>query len=57
MGHKMILHADMKVFKEYKKLLSSGKTKDTLEAYYTNLISETDKNQLNRDIQSSSVVD
>ena len=53
MGHNMILHADMKVFKEYKKLLSRGKTKDTLEAYYTNLISETDKNQLNRDIQPS----
>ena len=57
MGHKMLLHADMKVLKEYKKLLSGGKTKDILVAYYTNFLSETDTNQLNRNIQSSSVVD
>ena len=57
MGHKMLLHADMKVLKEYKKLLSGGKTKDTRVAYYTNFITETDTNQSNRNIQSSSVVD
>ena len=56
-GTKMLLHADMKVLKEYKKLLSGGKTKGTLVAYYTNFISETDTDQLNRNIQSSSVVD
>ena len=53
MGHKMLLQADMKVLKEYRKLLSGGKTKDNLVVYYTN----TDKSQLNRNIQSSSVVD
>ena len=46
----MLLHADMKVLKEYKKLLSGGKTKDTLVAYYTDFISETDTNQLNRNL-------
>ena len=46
----MLLHADMKVLKQYKKLLSGGKTKDTLVAYYTNFISETDTNQLNTNI-------
>ena len=50
MVHKMLLHADMKVLKEYKKLLSGSKTKDTLVAYYTNFLSETDTNQLNRNI-------
>ena len=47
MGHKMLLHADMKVnlLKEYY-LLSRGKTKDTLVAYYTDFISEMDTNQL-----------
>ena len=53
MGHKMLLHADMKVLKEKRKLLSRGKTKDNLVAYYT----DTDKSQLYRNIQSSSVVD
>ena len=53
MGHKMLLQADMKVLKEYRKLLSGGKTKDNLVAFYT----DTDKSQLNRNIQSSSVVD
>ena len=48
--YKMLLHADMKVLKEYKKLLSGGKTKDTLVAYYTDFISETDTNQLNRNL-------
>ena len=42
MGHKMLLHTDMKVLKEYKKLLSGGKTKDTLVAYYISFISETE---------------
>ena len=55
MGHKMLLQADMKVhvLKEKRKLLSGGKAKDNLVAYYT----DTDKSQLNRNIQSSSVVD
>ena len=57
MGHKMLLQADLKVLKEYTKLVFGGKIKDTLVAYYTNFISETDTNQLNRNIQSSSVVD
>ena len=57
MGHKMFLPADMKVLKEYKKLLSGGKTKDNLVAYYTYFIIKTDKTQLNRNILSSSVVD
>ena len=57
MGHKMLLQADMKVPKEYEKLLSGGKSKDNLVAYFTDFIIETDKNQLNRNIQSSSVVD
>ena len=57
MGYKMLLHADMNVLKEYKKLLSGGKTKDTLVAYYTSFISETDTNQLNRNLQSSHVLD
>ena len=43
MGHKMLLQADMKVLKEWKKLLSGGKTKDNLVAYYTDFIIETDK--------------
>ena len=51
--HKMFLQADMKVLKELRKLLSGGKTTDNLVAYYT----DTDKSQLNRNIQSSSVVD
>ena len=51
-GHKMLLQADMKVLKEFRKLLSGGKTKDSLVAYYT----DSDKSQLNRNIQSSSVV-
>ena len=51
-GHKMLLQADMNVLKEKRILLSGGKTKDYLVAYYTN----TDKSQLNRNIQSSSVV-
>ena len=53
MGHKMLLQADMKVLKEQRKLLSGGKTKDNLVAYYTDI----DKSQLNRNIQPSSVVD
>ena len=57
MGYKMLLHADIKVLKEYKKLLSGGQTKDTLVAYYIDFKSETDTNQLNRNLQSSSVVD
>ena len=57
MGHKMLLHAAMKVLKEYKKLSSGGKTKDTLVAYYTDFITETDTDELNRNIHSSSVVD
>ena len=48
MGHKMLLQADMKVL-----LLSGGKTKDILVAYYI----DTDKSQSNRNIQSLSVVD
>ena len=35
MGHKMLLQKDVKVVKELNKLLSRGKTKDNLEAYYT----------------------
>ena len=42
MGHKMLLQTDMKVLKEYKKLLSGGKTKDTLVAYYIYFIAETE---------------
>ena len=53
MGHKLLLQADVKVIKEYRKLLSRGTTKDNHVAYYT----DTDKSQLNRNIQSSSVVD
>ena len=53
MGHKMLLQENMKVLKEWRKLLSRGKIKDNLVAYYT----YTDKSQLNRNIQSSSVVD
>ena len=53
MGHKMLLQVDMKVLKEWRKLLSGGKTKDNLVAYYTG----TDQSQLNRNIQYSSVVD
>ena len=53
MGHKMLLKANRKLLKEYRKLLSGGKSKDNLVAYYT----DTDKSQLNRNIQSSSVVD
>ena len=41
--HKMLLQADMKVPKEWKKLLSRGKTKDTLASYYTIFIIETAK--------------
>ena len=52
MGHKCFYKQT-----EYEKLLSGGKTKDNLVAYYTDFIIETDKNQLNRKIQSSSVVD
>ena len=57
MGHKMLLQADMKVLKEQKKIISGDKTKDNLVSYYTDLIMEMDKNQYNRNIQSSSVVD
>ena len=53
MGHKMLLQENLKVLKEWRKLLSRGKIKDNLVAYYT----DTDKSQLNRNIQSSSVVD
>ena len=49
MGHKMLLQEDM----TQRKLLSGGKTKGNLVAYYT----DTDKSQLNRNIQASSVVD
>ena len=35
MGNKMLLQTDMVVLKEKKKLLSGGKTKDNLVAYYT----------------------
>ena len=35
MGHKMLIQADMKVLKEYRKLLSDGKTKENLVAYDT----------------------
>ena len=44
MGHKMLLQENMKVLKEWRKLLSRGKIKDNLVAYYT----DTDKSQLNR---------
>ena len=53
MGHKTLLQADMKVLKEQRELLSGGKAKDNLLAYYT----DTVKSQLHRKIQSSSVVD
>ena len=48
MGHTMLLQAEMKVLKEERKLLSGGKTKDNLVAYYTGAA----KSQLNRNFIS-----